>query len=598
MKVKTFSDNICLLYPIPKTLSAAKIAFKAFAASVASLQTLLLVFTGEWVRGGIAVGDAFADEHMVWGDALVRAADLEKKANIPLVEIDLPVVEKYVNSNYGVPDNIPVVGGKKLLIKSCYAEFDDENIYLNLTADALGIVKSRARIGLNIKTTDDEYVFNIVSARVGKLDIQKGIGKSLFNAFVASGSFDEKEINDSFKEKNIPLTLDLKNLTLTSNKQELGKYITDIVAKNSAENEEAIDPSVLAFLGIITNPENEMLVLSSSDNKLSFNINLEKLKLEASELSFSDELKKEFNFETFAKTKTQAITMGLLSGGTDNVITFSEMELGRLLYTKTNGYESLGYSTTILGDIEFKVSIYGVSFDITPDLFTINIFVDINGLKTKAIMKCNVTYPNVEKDVIHINLPTKATLGQLEVDCEFLSEMLANTMSDDDSILKYEKNDDGSYLVITKEILSKFVASANTETPVDVTKIEFIKDALAIYVGITDPTINELLTEVTDALENAISEIDVNEIEFNTTDPEQQEAVASMSEAINNVSNIINDPEQELTAEDTDQLVEAYNNLSEENQEAFISEIENIFEENGDNEKFMDLYNELFASNE
>ena len=99
MKVKTFSDNICLLYPIPKTLSAAKIAFKAFAASVASLQTLLLVFTGEWVRGGIAVGDAFADEHMVWGDALVRAADLEKKANIPLVEIDLPVVEKYVNSN-------------------------------------------------------------------------------------------------------------------------------------------------------------------------------------------------------------------------------------------------------------------------------------------------------------------------------------------------------------------------------------------------------------------------------------------------------------------------------------------------------------------
>ena len=506
--------------------------------------------------------------------------------------------QKYINSAFGVPDGVPLVGGKKVIIKSCYAEFDDENLYLNITASALGIIKSRLRIGLQITTTDDEYVFNIVTAKLGKIDLQKGLGKKIYEIIINSGGIDVESINNNFKEKGIPLVLDLTNLTITSNKKDLGEYITKVVVDNSSQNGEPIDPSVAAFLGIITNPDNKMLVLSSSDKKLSFNINLEKLRLDESELSFSEELKNEFNFETFAKTKTQTITMGLLAGGSDNVITFSETELGRLLYTKTNGYESLGYSTMILDDIEFEVKIYGVSFDITPSKFTINIFVDINGLKTKAVMVCDITYPNVEKDVIHINLPKKATLGQIEIDCDFLSDMLAKTMSDDDSILKYEKNGDDAYLVITKEILSKFVSSANSETPVDVTKIEFIDSALAIYIGITDPTINALLDEVTDALETAMSTIDVSDIEFNTEDPEQQEAINNMNEAINNVSNVINDPERELSSEETDALIEAYNNLSEENQEAFVQEIQDIFEANGDADKFTDLYNQLFSSNE
>ena len=506
--------------------------------------------------------------------------------------------QKYINTDYGVPDGIPVIGGKKAVVKSCYAEFDDDNLYLNITASALGFIKTRLRLGLNVSTTDDEYVFNISAAKLGKIDIKKGIGKKIFDSIVSSGKLDVKSINDNFKDKGIPLVIDLTNLTITSNKKELGDYITKVVVENSKKEDKELDPSVVAFLGIITNPDNKMLVLSSSDKKLSFNINLEKLKLDNSELQFDEELKKEFSFETFAKSKTQTITMGLLAGGNDNVITFNETELGRLLYTKTNGYESLGYSTFILDDIEFKLSIYGVEFDITPTKFTIYIYVDINGLKTKAVMVCDINYPNVEKDVIHIVLPDKAKLGSLDIDCQFLNDMLAKTMSDDDSILKYEKDDNGAYLVITKEILNKFVSSANSETPVDVTKIEFIENALAIYVGITDPTINALLDEVTGALETAMSTIDVTNIEFDTSDPEQEQAVNDMNTAINNVSDIINNPEQELTAEDTDALVDAYNNLSEENQEAFVQEIQDIFEANGDVDKFNELYNQLFSNND
>ena len=95
-----------------------------------------------------------------------------------------------------------------------------------------------------------------------------------------------------------------------------------------------------------------------------------------------------------------------------------------------------------------------------------------------------------------------------------------------------------------------------------------------------------------------MSEIDVAEIDFDTTDPGQEEAVNNMNDAITNVSNIINDPEQELTEEDTNQLIAAYNDLSEENQQAFVDEIQAIFTENGDNAKFEDLYSQLFTNND
>lgn len=506
--------------------------------------------------------------------------------------------EKYINSDYGIPENVAIVGGKKIIVKSCYAEFDNDNLYLNITADGLGIIKTRVRLGLNVTTTDDEYVFDIVSARLGKIDLQKGLGKLIFNSLISTGAINVDNINDNFKEKGIPLVLNLEELKIISNKKDLGEYVTKIVVDNSSTEEEPLDPSVVAFLGIITNPDNKMLNLTSNDGALTLDISLEKLKLAQSELSFDEELKKEFNFETFAKTKTQALSMGLLAGGTDNVITFSEMELGRLLYTKTNGYESLGYSTMILNDIEFKLKIYGVSFNISKETFKINIFVDINGLKTKAVMDCSITYPNPEKDVIHINIPKTAKLGTIDVDCAFLSDMLAKTMSDDDSILKYEKNGDDAYLVITKDIMNNFLASAGSETPVNVNKVEFVENALAIYVGIADPTISALLNDVTDALTSAMSTINTSEIPFDTTDPEQAAAVNNMNSQIENVSAIINDPGRELSNEDTDALIAAYNGLSEDNQEAFITEIQNIFETNGDNDKFTDLYGELFTSND
>ena len=101
LKIKTFSDNICFLLPIPEDMQKAKLDFHTFLTVVATFQILLLKYTGELVRGGIAAGDAFCDDALVWGEALVEAYSLEssKGTNYPAVFLADDLVQ-YFPDNY------------------------------------------------------------------------------------------------------------------------------------------------------------------------------------------------------------------------------------------------------------------------------------------------------------------------------------------------------------------------------------------------------------------------------------------------------------------------------------------------------------------
>lgn len=499
--------------------------------------------------------------------------------------------EKYLNSQYGVPEGIPVVGGKKVIIDSCYAQFEDTELYLNVTANALGIIKTRLRIGLSIETKENEYVFNITSLRLGKFDLQKGIGKKIYNAVIKSGAINEKDINE--KLKDLPFTLDLAELALVSDKQELGEYLTDVVAKQTSEGGE-LSPVVVAFLGIVTNADNKMLNLNTKNKQMLLNIDLIKLKDE--KLTVSDEVKIPFSYESFAETKTQTIAMGLLAGGSENSIIFNDMEISRLLYTQTEGYKDLGFETKILDDIDFKVGVYGLLFDITKNTFNIEIYLDVNGLKTKGVLSCPISYSDAAKSKALVKLPSTFKLGQLDVEADFINNLLKETMAGEDSILKFEDKADGSYLVIDKEIIfDKFIASAgSTADKLTIDRIEFIDGALAIYVGI-DPSLQALLDDATSALSDALESIDLSAVDFDTTDPAQAAAITELTSTVSELSSIISDPSKELTSEDTNNLIESYNNLSPENQEAFINSLQNEYTPE-QAEKFEDLYAQLFGS--
>lgn len=84
-QIKIFSDNIIIYSPCePDTKSA----FYSVVILCGLIQNLLL-HNRLLIRGGVTKGDFFADDVMVWGNALVRAHKLESEIAIyPRVIID------------------------------------------------------------------------------------------------------------------------------------------------------------------------------------------------------------------------------------------------------------------------------------------------------------------------------------------------------------------------------------------------------------------------------------------------------------------------------------------------------------------------------
>ena len=84
LKLKIFSDNIVLCLPVGEGSDEVRRAI-VFLLEVASIQRGLIIEHGLLVRGGIATGDLFINEDMVFGQGLIDAVDLEAQAEFPCI---------------------------------------------------------------------------------------------------------------------------------------------------------------------------------------------------------------------------------------------------------------------------------------------------------------------------------------------------------------------------------------------------------------------------------------------------------------------------------------------------------------------------------
>ena len=86
LNVSTFSDNVVLSSPVGPHISEFLRLVAAMNLLTSSMHFLL--------RGGIAVGDIYHDDEVVFGPALNRAYELENKVAIyPRIVVDEPVLE-------------------------------------------------------------------------------------------------------------------------------------------------------------------------------------------------------------------------------------------------------------------------------------------------------------------------------------------------------------------------------------------------------------------------------------------------------------------------------------------------------------------------
>ena len=146
--IKIFSDNIVVCQPC-KDISVKKATFRV-ALICALFQERLLSYN-ILVRGGIAKGDFFMDDIMVWGKGLVKAHALEQTIAIfPRIILHPELVGEieYYKLN---PD---------VKINEILCNDYDDLVYVNFFNESLGIQEPLFRIGLHLEFIENEIIEN------------------------------------------------------------------------------------------------------------------------------------------------------------------------------------------------------------------------------------------------------------------------------------------------------------------------------------------------------------------------------------------------------------------------------------------------------
>lgn len=483
--------------------------------------------------------------------------------------------EKYINSFLSIPSNVPLVGGKELILKNAYVEFDNDKLIFNSDIDLFGFIKSRIYIEMALNSDKDSIYLAINKLKLGKISMlnkNNTFALSFYKSFL-----DIEAINSTLKEKNIPLTIDCDNLKIICLKKDLKNYIKNLVNTD--------DEFAKEFISIITDEKYDMLNASINDNSLNISLSLENLKTD--DLLVDESIKKEIDKDSFITNKTQNLLLSTLTK--ENRITFSYLEFNRLIFTQTNSYKDLSFEPILYGETKILCSIEGIIMFYKDNDLYIKLIIDVSGLKTICLAKC--IYTQINDLSFKICLSDTITLGKdLEISSSFLDTILKNTFDS----LEFAKYDDKtSSIIINSSLFDKFLTNSSISSTVKVSKIYLDEYGLSCIIDLTDEKIKEKVETISKSLENILENKTIDLSKLDSSDNTQKEAIETINNSLNNISSIIKDPEKELTSDDTDKLIEAISSLSSENQEALASELENSFTEK-DKQTLEELYNDLF----
>lgn len=483
--------------------------------------------------------------------------------------------EKYIDSFLSIPSDVPLVGGKELVIKNAYVEFDNDKLIFNSDIDLFGFIKSRIYIEMTLNSDKDSIYLAINKLKLGKISMlnkNNTFALSIYKSFL-----DIEAINSTLKEKNIPLTIDCDNLKIICLKKDLKNYIKNLVNTD--------DEFAKEFISIITDEKYDILNANINNNSLNISLSLENLKTD--DLLVDESIKKEIDKNSFITNKTQNLLLSTLTK--ENRITFSYLEFNRLIFTQTNSYKDLSFEPILYGKTKILCSIEGIIMFYKDNDLYIKLIIDVSGLKTICLAKC--IYTQINDLSFKICLSDTITLGKdLEISSSFLDTILKNTFDS----LEFAKYDDKtSSIIINSSLFDKFLTNSSISSTLKVSKIYLDEYGLSCIIDLTDEKIKEKVKTISKSLENILGNKTIDLSKLDSSDNTQKEAIETINNSLDNISSIIKDPEKELTSDDTDKLIEAISSLSSENQEALASELENSFTEK-DKQTLEELYNDLF----
>ena len=504
---------------------------------------------------------------------IVREKINENYLPLPKSEADYNDQKNYIWAST-LEKSVPLVGGKGVIVKSVYSKIDNEQLMLFMPA-IIGNKTSCIELYLSFEETEEEFFIKIDTLKVGKINYAGSGAKKIINIASKMG-LSEKNLEEKLSTEQLKVDVDLKNLKIGVSKDSLSAFLTKVITDN-VESEETTKATLVSLADMITSKENDILDLGVFGNRFGVRCDLAKADVDADQLVLNPEYSDEFDYDLYITSITQSLAISSIAS-TDRKITISETDFNALIFAKSGGYASYMAEFEIPNtDASIKLMITGIDVDLAAERVIINVILDLNGLKTLITLGGNVSGNNTSQIAIKLDDTIKIGEGLSEetksyivASSDFIKVILAEKISESE-MMEYD-SETNSLLISADNFNEMLKVEGGGNLPMHVDRLCLTEDSLDVYVTITNPIVAASLDVVSHAVSNYLENSDLDEDDFDTTDPEQAEAVNNVLNQINNSSEAIS--AGNLTEEDTTNLIEAIQSLSDENKQVLFESIE------------------------
>ena len=484
----------------------------------------------------------------------------------------------------------PLVGGKGLVIKSVYAKIDGSQLKLFMPA-LVGNKVSCVELYLSFEEDSESFSLIIDTLKIGKIDLASKGAKRVVKLASKVGLTDEK-IEEKISGKDLKFDVSLENLKIGVTKDSLAKFLNTTITENITSSEVTRD-TLISLADMLTSKENDILDLGIFNDRFGVRCDLAKADVDAKQLILNSEYAN-YNEGLFITSVTQSFAISNISSD-DPKITISEDDFNGMLFAKSNGYQDFKASFEIPNTTaSILVAINGIDIDLNPEEMTISIILNLNGLKTVIEVKGKVSGNNTETVIIALDDDVAIGKGESELTASYIkasSKLISAILSEkikEMDLMDYDK-ETNSLIINASSFNEMLKVEGGAGLPMQAKSLEVTDAGLVVHVTITDLGVKATLDVVTGAISNFIETTTIDESDFDTTDPEQAQAVSDVLTNIQTSSEAIK--AGNISEEDTNSLIEAISLLSDENKEALYSQVEDSILTSD----LEELYNSLFG---
>ena len=508
---------------------------------------------------------------------------------LPKSEADYTNSRNYVWAST-LDKSIPLVGGKGIIIKSAYARIENEQLKLFMPA-LIGKKASCVEIYLSFEESADAFFLKIDTLKVGKINYA-GKGSKKIISLASKLGLSEEGIEKKLSGDELKVDVDLNNLKIGVTKDSLSAFLNKVITEN-INSEETTKATLVSLSEMITSKENDILDLGIFNDRFGVRCDLTKADVDDSQLILNEEYT-HFDEDLYITTITQNFAIANI-GSDDPKINISEDDFNAMIFAKSNGYYNFKTEFEIPNtDASIKLAITGIDVNLGTEEVVISVILNLNGLKTVIEVKGSVSGNNTDRILITLDDEIKIGKGlspetesYIKASSDFIKVILAEKI---DEIEMMEYDSEANALVLSASNFNEMLSvTGGSALPMGVDRLAITDTGLDVYVTITNPLVAANLEIVSNAISDFLESSSLTSDDFDTEDEEQAQAVNNVLSQINSSGDAIS--AGTISEEDTASLIEAIQELSDENKQVLFDSIEDSMITG----ELLDLYDSLFG---